>query len=206
LSADNSNKVAFVLSGYISASGNIQSMLNWIDETKDYCFIRMFQNCISLTTAPKLPAKTVAISAYVGLFIGCTSLTAAPELPATTLAKFCYTQMFYQCTALTTAPELPATTLDNGCYQQMFYQCTALTTAPELPATTLVSDCYYQMFTYCSSLTSINVNFTDWGSANRVTTSWVFGVSSSGIFTKPSALAETYERSKIPTGWTVVNK
>jgi hypothetical protein len=48
---------------------------------------------------------------YSGMFQYCTSLTTAPELPATTLASYCYNQMFYGCTSLTTAPELPATTL-----------------------------------------------------------------------------------------------
>lgn len=68
---------------------------------------------------------------------GCTSLTTAPELPATTLASNCYTYMFYGCTSLTTAPDLPATTLTNYCYYYMFDGCTSLnyikamfTTAP----------------------------------------------------------------------------
>src|SRR5574344_2006953 len=60
------------------------------------------------------------------MFNGCTSLTTAPELPATTLAEQCYSYMFNGCTALTTAPELPATTLANYCYQSMFKNCTNL--------------------------------------------------------------------------------
>ena len=34
------------------------------------------------------------------MFYGCTSLTTAPELPATTLADSCYGYMFYDCTSL----------------------------------------------------------------------------------------------------------
>ena len=34
------------------------------------------------------------------MFYNCTSLTTAPELPATTLAKGCYYEMFYNCTSL----------------------------------------------------------------------------------------------------------
>jgi hypothetical protein len=71
------------------------------------------------------------------MFSGCTSLTTAPELPATTLANNCYESMFSGCTSLTTAPELPATTLTNNCYYYMFNGCTSLnyikamfTTAP----------------------------------------------------------------------------
>ena len=34
------------------------------------------------------------------MFSGCTSLTTAPELPATTLAEDCYSYMFKNCTSL----------------------------------------------------------------------------------------------------------
>jgi hypothetical protein len=60
------------------------------------------------------------------MFLNCTSLTTAPELPATTLAEICYYYMFQGCTSLTTAPELPATTLANQCYESMFSGCTNL--------------------------------------------------------------------------------
>ena len=58
--------------------------------------------------------------------MGCRSLTTAPELPATTLANYCYWGMFMSCTSLTTAPALPATTLANFCYWGMFQRCTKL--------------------------------------------------------------------------------
>ena len=60
------------------------------------------------------------------MFKGCTALTTAPELPATTLANACYEYMFESCTSLTTAPELPATTLTQSCYINMFNGCTSL--------------------------------------------------------------------------------
>jgi hypothetical protein len=60
------------------------------------------------------------------MFYYCTSLTTAPELPATTLAEGCYIYMFSGCTSLTAAPELPATTLVNSCYKNMFNGCTNL--------------------------------------------------------------------------------
>ena len=121
----------------------------------EYCYPGMFYNCTSLTTAPELPATTLAEDCYMYMFSDCTSLTTAPELPATTLAEDCYESMFSDCTSLTTAPEeLPATTLAYNCYESMFYNCTSLTTAPELPATTLADGCYYGMFSDCTSLTT----------------------------------------------------
>ena len=120
----------------------------------DYCYYGMFQNCTSLTTAPKLPATTLANYCYQFMFDGCTSLTKAPELPATTLTSYCYQEMFLDCTSLTTAPALPATTLAGYCYQSMFLGCTSLTTAPVLPATILEDSCYSNMFKGCTLLTT----------------------------------------------------
>ena len=34
------------------------------------------------------------------MFLNCINLTTAPELPATTLASYCYGQMFYGCSKL----------------------------------------------------------------------------------------------------------
>lgn len=101
-----------------------------------------FYSCESLTTAPELPAKTLATTCYNHMFKGCTSLTSAPALPATTLADWCYSHMFEDCTSLTSAPALPAKTLAKECYSSMFSGCTSLPAAPELPATTLANSCY----------------------------------------------------------------
>lgn len=63
---------------------------------------------------------------YAYMFSGCSSLTSAPELPATTLAVDCYYYMFRNCTALTAAPSLPAETLVSWCYERMFNGCSSL--------------------------------------------------------------------------------
>lgn len=143
----------------ISCSGNIENLLNHETVTAgghpsmgSYCYTHIFKNCTSLTTAPKLPATTLALYCYLYMFWGCTNLTTSPELPATTLANSCYLGMFHYCTNLTTPPELPATTLTPNCYESMFWGCTSLTSAPELPATTLAASCYYDMFNGCTSL------------------------------------------------------
>ena len=120
----------FTMTGKISASGNIQYLLDKTGEllsVSDYCYFSMFDGCTSLTTAPELPATTLAYACYAGMFMNCTSLTTAPSiLPATTLANYCYLSMLYGCSSLTTAPSLPATTLDVDCYNSMFRGCTNL--------------------------------------------------------------------------------
>ena len=142
----------------VACTGDIRTLLDWrnynIVETKNARFCSLFENCSVLTSAPELPATTLATDCYYEMFYGCKSLTSAPKLPATTLANSCYGSMFRYCRNLTSAPELPATTLANYCYQNMFSVCTKLTSAPELPATTLANSCYYGMFSNCTSLTS----------------------------------------------------
>ena len=142
----------------VACTGDIRTLLDWrnynIVDTQNARFCSLFLNCSVLTSAPELPATTLANYCYYAMFSGCTNLTAAPELPATTLENDCYSGMFQGCTSLTAAPELPATTLAGSCYTNMFHACTSLTSAPELPATTLENDCYADMFKGCTSLTA----------------------------------------------------
>ena len=183
-SQSTSNYYRFTItgSGTVAASGNIMSLLNkegGFTIPAAYCFCCLFSGCDKMTTAPGLPATTLADFCYYLMFSFCSSLTATPELPATILSNSCYRSMFQNCSNLATPPELPATTLANDCYSNMFsksgltiapelpattlaqncyygmfYQCGGLTTAPELPATTLAQSCYYSMFNGCGHLTT----------------------------------------------------
>ena len=88
------------MTGKIAASGNIQYLLKSDGSRTDVpsgCYYDMFNNCTSLTSAPQLPATTLARDCYNCMFYGCTSLVSAPELPATTLADRCYNSMFDSC-------------------------------------------------------------------------------------------------------------
>ena len=136
------------------------------------------------------------------MFDNCTSLTNAPKLPATTLAQICYAYMFSNCTSLTTAPELPATELTNGCYYYMFVGCTSLTTAPELLAGTLVENCYSNMFNNCTSLNYVKC-LASQISATGALTKWLENVSSTGTFVKHPWPTWPSGTSGIPNGWTI---
>ena len=152
----NKNGVQFVLSANAGCYGNINTLLDYENPpiaVGKNCYRSMFQGC-KLTSAPELPATTLADYCYYQMFYGCTKLVSAPALPATTLQRYCYQSMFSNCKSLTSAPELPATTLASSCYEVMFGGCTSLTTAPALPATTLADYCYQSMFSNCKSLTS----------------------------------------------------
>ena len=114
----------------VACTGDIRTLLDYSNynnvNTGNARFMHLFKDCKILTSAPELPAPTLADYCYYGMFRGCTSLTTAPELKATTLAKECYLGMFDGCTSLTIAPVLPAKTLVKDCYLYMFDGCTKL--------------------------------------------------------------------------------
>ncbi|MBQ6379075.1 MAG: leucine-rich repeat protein, partial [Prevotella sp.] len=181
------------------------------------CYMQMFQDCTSLTTAPELPATTLVHGVYQNMFQGCTSLTTAPALPATDLTggDQCYTAMFKGCTSLVTAPALPATTLAEDCYHRMFEGCTSLQKAPVLPAPTITGQVYGGMFDGCTSLNYVKclaVNIVDTSHGEDATTDcWLANVAATGTFVKAgeadwSVKTKTGEAlNGIPAGWTVLN-
>ncbi len=161
ISKDSAGTVAWTLtaSADVACEGNIETLLDYAavgngqhPNMTDYCFAKLFQGWTALTSAPMLPATTLATYCYSGMFQGCTGLTNTPALPATALASGCYNGMFRGCTGLANAPVLPATALAISCYNGMFEGCTGLAQAPALPATALASGCYGYMFHGCTGL------------------------------------------------------
>lgn len=138
----------------VACTGDIRTLLDYSNydkvNTSQARFLKLFNNCQALTSAPKLPATDIASDCYNGMFNYCRYLKYAPELPATILKDQCYQNMFYACVSLTSAPKLPATKLAFNCYANMFSYCYWLKEAPELPATKLAGQCYQDMFTNCS--------------------------------------------------------
>ena len=138
----------------VACTGDIRTLLDWRNystvDTKKARFCSLFDGCSVLTSAPELPATTLADNCYSFMFYGCTSLTSAPELKATTLAGSCYDNMFYGCTSLTSAPELKAKTLAVSCYNYMFSGCTKLSTvtmlAPSDQILNTISCCYNWLY------------------------------------------------------------
>ena len=151
------SKITFIEKNVkVACTGDIRTLLNHANyknvATDQARFCYLFEGCAALTTAPDLPAETLADDCYGYMFMNCTNLKTAPNLPAKTLASFCYYTMFSGCTSLETAPTLPAETLETACYGYMFSGCTNLKTAPELCVTALALICYEGMFQGCTSL------------------------------------------------------
>ena len=153
----------------VACTGDIRTLLDWDNyttvNTENAMFINLFENCSVLTSAPELPATSLADNCYYCMFLGCTNLKSAPKLPAPTLTTCCYFGMFSMCTNLKTAPELPAEALAYQCYDSMFSGCTNLKTAPKLPAKASRWECYANMFSGCTNLKSaeLSIEFLDRG-------------------------------------------
>jgi hypothetical protein len=114
LSTGKQDYVRFALTGRISASGSIQSMLNYVDYCTDWCFWGMFMNNTALTSAPELTASRLASHCYYAMFEGDSNITKAPVLNAEDLKPECYSSMLYS-TGITSI-SLPAKGLVTFCY------------------------------------------------------------------------------------------
>lgn len=152
-----------------------------------------------------LPATKLAWGCYMRMFHNCTSLTSAPSFTVEETAEKCCYNMFRKCTKLSHVGsiELPAMTLSIDCYREMFRECTNLKSAPILPAPTLVQECYRQMFS-SSGIKSIVCLATDISATNCLN-EWVSGVPSSGTFYTAPGMTNAFPSGShgIPSGWEV---
>ena len=102
--------ITFTKDAPVACTGDIRTLLDWNNyntvETQNARFCYLFSGCSVLTSAPELPAETLADFCYVRMFEECINLTSAPELPAETLADCCYHEMFWGCTKLSTVTML----------------------------------------------------------------------------------------------------
>ena len=93
-----------------------------------------------------LPVRNLAKRCYMRMFHNCTSLTTAPTFRVEGTAEKCCYNMFRKCSNLSDVSgiELPAMTLTLDCYRELLRECSKVKTSPVLPAKTLVKECYKQ--------------------------------------------------------------
>ena len=118
----------------------------------------------------------------------------------------CFKDLFFRQEALTTAPSITFNTLGFDALGDTFWDCKKLKrirfNVKEL------NDAFRSMQSVvlgCNNLSVIEVDFKNWGQ-NEQTERWCEGVSSTGVFVKPSELPLEYGTSRIPEGWIVINK
>lgn len=102
----NISRNQFSLSGIVSVSGEIQSLIN----------------------GSELSFTVPIASCFRYLFSGCSSLRSASglKLSATTLTSLCYSSLFYNCTSLENSPIMPSVQFTSRCFERMFWGCSSL--------------------------------------------------------------------------------
>ena len=117
----------------------------------------------------------------------------------------CFDGLFRNQSSLTTAPSITFNTLDYNALGMAFCDCKKL---KRIRFNVKGSSNGYrgmqQVLQGCDNLSVIEVDFKSWD--NEQTDYWCNGVSSTGVFVKPSELPLEYGISRIPEGWTVINK
>lgn len=194
---------------YLSDASNLVLPVMDLTRSRQKCYYSMFRGCTSLTTAPALPATTLARYCYQSMFYDCYSLRTAPELPASTRTvsqDFMYNAMFRNCSGLTTAPSiLPLTAVTSSEYLNMFAGCTSLERAPVIMAKVIGGQSCAGMFSGCTSLNYIKCLATDISGPN-CTSGWTTNVAASGTFVKdPSRTGWTTGVNGIPYAWAVID-
>ena len=165
-------------SSSIDVSGSVMSLIDGTGRSKtipnDFCFYRLFRECIALSHTPELPATTLTKDCYREMFYDCYSLFEVDRnlLPAKQMTEECYRGMFKYCIQLTNTPNLPSRKLAPYCYAEMFEGCSFLVedsdpfymnySLPALPAKRLARGCYERMFANCSEVRVIpNIHATE---------------------------------------------
>lgn len=177
LSENIENYYGFEITGSVSASGDVTSLISKNGKVSvipsTYCFCCLFKDCTSLTSVPNLPSTILKNNCYDRMFYGCTGITSVPKdlLPAPIMTTGCYQNMFSGCTLLQNTPYLNSLELSQNCYNSMFYGCSSLTDITELPSIRPAQYCYYSMFENCTSIVTapeLNAPGLDSGCYNRM--------------------------------------
>lgn len=167
----------FIMTWSISASWDAWYLVNKNSRTTlyQYCFCRLFLDCTSLTTAPRLPADTLWTYCYYDMFKWCTNLVSAPNiLPAEKITTHCYHGMFSWCTSLTKPPVISATTTSAYCCRGMFENCVSLNKLPQLHALRIYNYSYAEMFKGCSQIKLSSTQTWEYQNEYRIPTTWTW--------------------------------
>lgn len=204
-------------SGYVSASGNVNSLLSedYADVTNiGYrCYEGLFQYCTDLVSAPEICSDSFDWYACIMMFDGCRNLTNTPALTVSRAGDSCFKSMFRGCTSLKSAQPIIFTAPIEGSEvcMGMFEGCTSLESSPLIDfksfggGTYRVSRVFEQMFRDCRSLNEIKLTYA--GPLTDPTYEyfkyWVADVpSTTGIFYY-NGTDRTRGESAIPEGWEV---
>lgn len=189
-----------------------------IDTLDDYALYGLFSDVKNMYGTPVLPnVNKLGSGCYAHMFENCSSLTVAPKIKSSDTYSYisendnyCYSCMFSGCVSLVSPPKMMGYDETDQYYHSgigtcdsMFIGCTSLKISPVIRYRTLDSSCCRDMFYGCSSLKVIRcgAKYID----SSATKSWAYGVSTNGVFIKSTANYSSGPDG-IPEGWAVVTK
>lgn len=192
-----------------------------IDTLDDYALYGLFSDVKNMYGTPVLPnVNKLGSGCYAHMFENCGSLTVAPKIKSSDTYSYisenynyCYSFMFSGCVSLVSPPKMMGYNETDQYYQSgigtcdsMFIGCTSLKISPVIRYRTLGSSSCRDMFYGCSSLKLIRCGAKYL--ASSATKSWVYGVSKNGVFIKSTTEYMSYQSGPdgIPEGWAVVTK
>jgi len=176
----------------------------------EWCFGRMFLNCIKLTEPPYLPAENAVDSCYRLMFRNCTALKKIARMGCKNLAFASHYSMYQLCTGLENVTLPKFDTYANQALAFMFNGCSGLKEfTVECPETLSTTNMFYCLAGSCMNLERFTCLAKS--STANCTEKW-FGNDASytaehATFIKhPDATFwPTDSTSGIPSGWTVKN-
>ena len=189
-----------------------------IDTLDDYALYGLFSDVKNMYGTPVLPnVNKLGSCCYAHMFENCGSLTVAPKIKSSDTYSYisendnyCYSCMFSGCVSLVSPPKMMGYDETDQYYHSgigtcdsMFIGCTSLKISPVIRYRTLDSSSCRDMFYGCSSLKLIRCGAKYLTSS--ATKSWVYGVSKNGVFIKSTANYSSGPDG-IPEGWAVVTK
>ena len=155
-----SNYHNFVMTGSVSASGVVMSLLDSTLNSKilkgNNALNSLFKGCVALVRAPRLGFyRFGGPSSCVSMFQDCTGLVDVPALDIQVMGYQSCVSMFKGCTALVNAPYIDTTINHNSC-GNMFENCTSLVNANNITLRGATKGYDFSgMFKNCSSLRTI---------------------------------------------------
>lgn len=170
------------MTGSISASGNIMTLIDKVGETliipSNYCFRNFFRGCTSLVEANI-------------------------SFPATTLTDYCYDNILRDCSNLEIGPaELPAINIPEGAYRSFLANCSKLTNAPVFYGVTLGVSSYNNALGNCTLINKI-ISYAQNISAANCLTDWVIRIATNGDFYNLGGANYPSGSDGIPSSWRV---
>ena len=148
----NSSYFNFIMTGRFNGSGNVMSLENFSESIKGgNVFARLFENCESLITAPKILCRTISSGGafFIRMFANCTNLKKAANIYLNIITWASCNEMYRGCKSLVIPPKVYSTdTQGSDQFNGFLRECFSLKYGVDFSSIATLGDssfanCYY---------------------------------------------------------------